>query len=148
MRNNYINGYLRLPDVLKVFPVSKSTWWAGIKDGKYPKPVKLSTRVSAWKTEDIYALVADASCCGNAAKYSHQGVVSSDANDRPDLATLTSLELELLNLLCSLQLDLLHNPALCGAIELQRSIMKTNQIIEANQGRIKVMPNTRRNDEK
>jgi len=50
-------GYLRLPDVLKVYPVSKSTWWAGIKNGKYPAGVKLSMRITAWKVEDIRALI-------------------------------------------------------------------------------------------
>ena len=46
-------GFLRLPDVLKRYPVSKSTWWAGIKAGKYPKQVKLSERTSAWRESDI-----------------------------------------------------------------------------------------------
>jgi prophage regulatory protein len=50
-------GYLRLPVVLYHFPVSKSTWWAGIKAGKYPAGVKLSERVTAWKVEDIRALI-------------------------------------------------------------------------------------------
>lgn len=50
-------GYVRLPIVLNVFPVSKSTWWAGIKAGKYPNGVKLSPRVTAWKVEDIRALI-------------------------------------------------------------------------------------------
>ena len=50
-------GYLRLPDVLKVFPVSKSTWWAGVKDGKFPAPVKLTERTTAWRVEDIQALI-------------------------------------------------------------------------------------------
>jgi prophage regulatory protein len=52
-------GFLRLPQVLALFPVSKSTFWAGIRDGKYPKPVKLSTRCSAWRAEDIKALIAN-----------------------------------------------------------------------------------------
>lgn len=51
------SGYLRLPAVLKLFPVSKSTWWAGVKSGRYPAGVKLSTRVTAWRAEDIAALV-------------------------------------------------------------------------------------------
>lgn len=51
-------GYLRLPDVLRVFPVSKSAWWAGVKSGRYPLPVKLSPRTSAWKVADIRALAA------------------------------------------------------------------------------------------
>lgn len=31
---------LRLPEVLKIIPVSKSNWWAGVKTGRYPKPVR------------------------------------------------------------------------------------------------------------
>jgi prophage regulatory protein len=50
-------GFLRLPEVLKLFPVSKSTWWAGVKSGKYPKPVKLSSHISAWRVEDIHGLI-------------------------------------------------------------------------------------------
>jgi len=58
MSNSLPNtGFVRLPVVLSVFPVSKSTWWAGIKSGKYPAGVKLSERVTAWKTEDIRALI-------------------------------------------------------------------------------------------
>ena len=33
---------LRLKQVLEVIPVSKSSWWAGVKDGKYPASVKKS----------------------------------------------------------------------------------------------------------
>lgn len=51
-------GYVRLPGVLAVFPVSRSTWWAGVKDGRYPKPVKLGPRMTAWRVEDIRALLA------------------------------------------------------------------------------------------
>lgn len=50
-------GYIRLPAVLKIYPVSKSTWWAGIKSGKYPAGVKLSQRVTAWKVDDIRTLI-------------------------------------------------------------------------------------------
>lgn len=50
-------GYLRLPTVLHYFPVSKSAWWAGIKAGMYPAGVKLSARVTAWRVEDIRALI-------------------------------------------------------------------------------------------
>lgn len=51
-------GFVRLSMILKVFPVSKSTWWAGVKDGKYPKPVKLSPKITAWKAEDIHNLIS------------------------------------------------------------------------------------------
>ena len=57
-------GFLRLPGVLAVIPVCKSAWWAGIKTGKYPKPIKLGPKTSAWRVEDIRTLIAAA---GNAA---------------------------------------------------------------------------------
>lgn len=50
-------GFLRLPEVLALFPVSRSAFWAGIKEGRYPSPVKLSPRCSAWRVEDIRALI-------------------------------------------------------------------------------------------
>lgn len=50
-------GYVRLPVVLSVFPISKSNWWAGVKSGRYPSPVKLSERCTAWRVEDIRALI-------------------------------------------------------------------------------------------
>ena len=49
-------SFLRLPQVLQIIPVSKSTWWAGIRAGKYPPAVKLSKRTSAWRRSDILAL--------------------------------------------------------------------------------------------
>ena len=50
-------GFLRLPQVLSLIPVSKATWWRGIRAGKYPSPIKLSQRVSAWRASDIQALL-------------------------------------------------------------------------------------------
>lgn len=60
-------GYLRLPQIIgnpkatppipALIPVSKSTWWEGVKSGRYPKPVKLSPRTTAWRVEDIRALI-------------------------------------------------------------------------------------------
>jgi prophage regulatory protein len=51
-------GFVRLPQILRVFPVSKSTWWAGVKSGKYPQPAKLGDKMTAWRVEDIRALLA------------------------------------------------------------------------------------------
>lgn len=51
------SGFMRLSQVLKVYPVGKSTWWAGVKDGRFPKPVKLSPKVTAWKVQDIHELI-------------------------------------------------------------------------------------------
>ena len=62
-------GYLRLPQILgkpaterdpaipALFPVCRSTWWAGVKAGRYPRPVKLGARITAWRVEDIRALI-------------------------------------------------------------------------------------------
>lgn len=55
------SGFARLPVVLNIIPVSKSTWWAGIKSGKYPAGIKLSERVTAWRVEDIHALISQLS---------------------------------------------------------------------------------------
>ena len=49
-------GYLRLPQVLALFPVGRSSFYAGIKKGLYPAPVKLGKRTSAWRAEDIAEL--------------------------------------------------------------------------------------------
>jgi predicted DNA-binding transcriptional regulator AlpA len=40
-------------------PVSKSTWWAGVKSGRYPQPVKLGVRVTAWRVEDVRRLIKE-----------------------------------------------------------------------------------------
>jgi prophage regulatory protein len=57
LNNLPATGFLRLPAVLAVFPVSKSTWWAGVRDGRYPAGHKLSQRVTAWRVEDVLALL-------------------------------------------------------------------------------------------
>ncbi len=53
-------GFLRLPQVLALIPVGKSTWWEGCKSGKFPKPIKLSERTTVWRVEDINAYIAQA----------------------------------------------------------------------------------------
>ena len=50
-------GSVRLPQILAVYPVSRSTWWAGVKSGRYPKSVKLGPRTTAWRAEDISKLI-------------------------------------------------------------------------------------------
>lgn len=61
-------GFLRLsqivgnrkadPPIPAVIPVGRSTWWEGVRAGKYPQPVKLGPKTTAWKVEDIRALIA------------------------------------------------------------------------------------------
>jgi prophage regulatory protein len=50
-------GFIRLPTVLALIPVSKSTWWVGVKSGRFPKPVKIGPRITAWRVEEIRGLI-------------------------------------------------------------------------------------------
>ena len=54
-------GFLRLPQVLAIFPVSRSAWWQGVKDRRYPASVKIGPRTTAWRAEDIRILIESAS---------------------------------------------------------------------------------------
>jgi predicted DNA-binding transcriptional regulator AlpA len=54
-------GFLRIRQVLAPegpLPISRSSWWAGVKSGRFPQPVKLGPRTTAWRVEDILALIA------------------------------------------------------------------------------------------
>ena len=46
----------RLPQVLGILQISKTSWWKGVRDGLYPQPVKLGPRTTAWRARDIHAL--------------------------------------------------------------------------------------------
>ncbi len=63
-------GFLRLsqiignpkaePPIPPLIPIKKTAWWAGVKVGRYPQPVKLSPRVTCWRVEDIRRLIESA----------------------------------------------------------------------------------------
>ena len=61
-------GFLRLPQIIgdpakglpPLIPVKKSTWWQGVKTGRFPQPVKLGPRVTAWRVEDLRTFIASA----------------------------------------------------------------------------------------
>lgn len=63
-------GFLRLPQIIgnpkadppvpALIPVRKSCWWAGVKSGRFPQPIKLGSRVTVWRVEDIRKLIATA----------------------------------------------------------------------------------------
>lgn len=63
-------GFLRLkqiigdpnaePPIPPIIPVGKSSWWEGVKSGRYPAPVKLGPRMTAWRVESIRDLIAKA----------------------------------------------------------------------------------------
>lgn len=60
-------GFVRLSQIVgnkkkgiaPIIPVSKSSWWAGVKSSRYPKPVKLGERTTCWRVEDIRALIEE-----------------------------------------------------------------------------------------
>ena len=61
-------GFLRLNQIIgdskrgipAIVLIRKSSWWQGVKAGRYPKPIKLSPRVTVWRVEDIRELIAKA----------------------------------------------------------------------------------------
>lgn len=59
MNKNYLpeTGFIRLPVVLTVIPVSKSGFYQGIREGKYPPPVKMGSRTSFWRVSDIRRVI-------------------------------------------------------------------------------------------
>jgi len=57
MTTTISDALMRLPSVLQVFPVSRATWYAGVRAGLYPAPVKLGARAVAWRRSDIQKLI-------------------------------------------------------------------------------------------
>jgi prophage regulatory protein len=64
-------GFLRLKQIIgdpkadpplpAIIPVSKSTWWAGVRSGRFPKGIK-QNGITVWRLEDIRKLVEDWNC--------------------------------------------------------------------------------------
>ena len=50
-------AFVRLPTILKLLPISKSTWLTGVKSGHFPKGVRLGKRITAWRVDDIRKLI-------------------------------------------------------------------------------------------
>lgn len=49
-------GFVRLPQILAAFPVSKSTWWKGVKEGRFPQPVRPSPfgpAITVWRAAEV-----------------------------------------------------------------------------------------------
>ncbi|MCU6498916.1 AlpA family phage regulatory protein [Rugamonas sp. A1-17] len=51
-------GFIRQPQVLLIASFSATTLWRKCRSGQFPKPVRLSANVSAWRVEDVRAWVA------------------------------------------------------------------------------------------
>ena len=50
-------GFIRLPHVLHVLGIAKTTFYVGIESGIFPKPKKLTARTAVWSVEEIRALI-------------------------------------------------------------------------------------------
>ena len=50
-------GFLRLKQVLQFIPIGKTAWYAGIKEGRFPKPIQLSARTAVYRAQDIATLI-------------------------------------------------------------------------------------------
>lgn len=61
----HINGLLRVSQICGdpkrgipgLLPIGKSTFWAGVRDGRFPQPIKLGARTTCWRAADILALI-------------------------------------------------------------------------------------------
>jgi predicted DNA-binding transcriptional regulator AlpA len=49
------------PPIIPIIPISKSSWWAGIKSGLYPAPVKIGANTTVWREDDIRKLLENLS---------------------------------------------------------------------------------------
>ncbi len=57
LKNLPETGLLRVKQILQFIPISRSSWWGGVKIGRFPKPFKLGKRTTVWKAADIAALI-------------------------------------------------------------------------------------------
>ena len=61
------SGFVRLPSIIAPkgpIPVGKSTWWQGVQSGRFPKPIKIGPRITAWRVEEVRDLIARLSADG------------------------------------------------------------------------------------
>jgi prophage regulatory protein len=49
---------MRIPQILKVLPVSKSKFWLMVQKGEFPKPIKIG-RSSFWTTEQVQSFIKE-----------------------------------------------------------------------------------------
>jgi len=62
-----LTGFLRIWHIVgdkktntpALIPIGRTTFLNGVKTGKYPKPVKLSERTTAWRVEDVRRLIVE-----------------------------------------------------------------------------------------
>ena len=51
-------AFVRLPTILSLLPIGRSTWYAKVSSGVYPKGYEVGPRTTAWKVKDVRELLA------------------------------------------------------------------------------------------
>jgi prophage regulatory protein len=61
------NSFLRIRDICgdrnanppipPLIPIARSSWWQGVKTGRFPQPIKLGPKTTVWRASDIQALI-------------------------------------------------------------------------------------------
>jgi len=52
-KDKKMNTFLRIKEVVKKTGIAKSTIWLWVSENKFPKPIKLSPRITVWEEEKI-----------------------------------------------------------------------------------------------
>ena len=45
------------PPIQPILPISKSSWWDGVKSGRFPKSIKIGANTTVWREDEIRWLV-------------------------------------------------------------------------------------------
>ena len=45
------------PPIQPILPISKSSWWDGVKSGRFPKAIKIGANTTVWREDEIRSLV-------------------------------------------------------------------------------------------
>lgn len=61
-------GFLRVSQIVgnpkrgipAIIPISRTSWWKGVKNGRFPKPIQLGPKTVVWRVEDIRKLIEQA----------------------------------------------------------------------------------------
>lgn len=53
-------GFIRIRHLVRFIPFSRTTIWRKVKEGAFPRPVKLSSDITAWRVADVRAWIDQA----------------------------------------------------------------------------------------
>ncbi len=46
------------PPTPALIPVGKTTWWNGVRSGKFPPAIKIGPKTTVWRVEHIRSLIS------------------------------------------------------------------------------------------